>query len=287
MQHNINTICVCGAGTMGTGIALCAAQHGFTAIVFDINPATLASSQASVQQTLRQLLAKQKITAQQQHDIFNRLSFTAHLQQATAPLIIEAIVEQYAAKQQLFQQLATINGHNCIFASNTSSLSITQLQAQIPHPHRVVGMHFFNPATLMKLVEVVKGQHTSATTIQTATAVATAMGKTAVQCTNSPGFIVNRVARPYYLEAMRLLQQGVATPQQIDAILESTGFKMGPFKLMDLIGIDVNHTVSTQLWEALGHPPRLQPAALQQALVDAGQLGRKTGKGFYHYQPQP
>jgi 3-hydroxybutyryl-CoA dehydrogenase len=282
-EHSVKTICVCGAGTMGTGIALCAAQHGYSTLVFDISPATLANSQASVQSSLQQLLSRQKITTQEQQDIAGRMVFSNHLQHCVADVIIEAIVEQYDSKQQLFQQLAAINPPQTIFASNTSSLSISQLQAQIPQPERVVGLHFFNPAPIMKLVEVVRGTQTSNATLQAATSVAIGLGKTPVLCADSPGFIVNRVARPYYLEAMRLLQQGVASPDQIDAILEAAGFKMGPFKLMDLIGIDINYAVSGQLWQALGQPPRLQPAAAQKALIEAGKLGRKTGAGFYDY----
>jgi 3-hydroxybutyryl-CoA dehydrogenase len=170
-----------------------------------------------------------------------------------------------------------------LFATNTSSLSVTALQSEIPHPERFAGMHFFNPANIMKLVEIVKGQYTSDATIQRLTELAIAMGKTPVQCKDSPGFIVNHVARTYYLEAMNLVEKGFATFETVDEIMEATGFKMGPFKLMDLIGMDINYKVSCEVWEALGKPDRLKPSNLQKEKVAEGALGKKTGKGFYTY----
>ena len=198
-------------------------------------------------------------------------------------MVIEAIVEKVSPKVILFNQLAIINTPSTIFATNTSSLSITEIQSAIIHPQRVVGMHFFNPAPVMKLVEVVKGPQTNDTTIQAIYELCINMNKTPVICKDAPGFIVNRVARHYYLEAMHLVEQGIATIENVDTIMEATGFKMGPFKLMDLIGLDVNLAVSKSIYEAFDNEERFAPAALQIDKVSKGELGRKTGKGFYEY----
>jgi 3-hydroxybutyryl-CoA dehydrogenase len=200
-----------------------------------------------------------------------------------AEVVIEAIVERPDVKAGLFSQLNEVNGKDCLFASNTSSLSITQLQQMVPYPERFAGMHFFNPANIMKLVEVVKGEFTSQETVDILYALSAAMGKVPVHCKDAPGFIVNHVARTYYLEAMHLVENGLANIETVDEIMEATGFKMGPFKLMDLIGMDINYKVSEQVWEALGKPERLKPSSLQKEKVDAGELGRKSGKGFYTY----
>lgn len=265
---------------MGSGITQVAALSGFTAIQFDVNEATLEKSQAAIATNLQYLVDKQKISAQQKDTALQRIVFTSQYGQCVAGLVIEAIIENLDAKLELFGQLAQINSSNTVFASNTSSLSISSLQQQIAHPERVAGMHFFNPAHIMKLVELVKGQLTAGNTIEILREICVQMGKTAVVCQDSPGFIVNRVARPYYLEALRLLESGAATVETIDRIMEATGFKMGPFRLMDLIGLDVNYSVSQIVWEALGKPERLRPSAIQKAKVDAGELGLKTGKGF-------
>jgi 3-hydroxybutyryl-CoA dehydrogenase len=276
----LQTICICGAGTMGSGITQVAALSGFTAIQFDVNEAVLEKSRAAIFTNLQYLVDKQKISAQQKEAALKRIVFTSQYSQCVAGLVIEAIVENPDAKLELFGQLAQINSSNSIFASNTSSLSITDLQKRIANPERVAGMHFFNPAHIMKLVELVKGKLTDDKTIEILREVCLLMGKTAVVCYDSPGFIVNRVARPYYLEALRLLESGAATVESIDRIMEATGFKMGPFRLMDLIGLDVNYSVSQIVWEALGQPERLRPSAIQKGKVNAGELGRKTGKGF-------
>jgi 3-hydroxybutyryl-CoA dehydrogenase len=211
------------------------------------------------------------------------IQYTTDIHEAKADLIIEAIIEKMEAKVNLFQQLHAINAPTTIFASNTSSLSIDQLQKQLPNPERVAGMHFFNPAHIMKLVEVVKGMSTADETIHILTSVCKQLQKVAVVCKDAPGFIVNRVARHYYLESMRQVANGHASIESVDAILESTGFKMGPFKLMDMIGNDINLSVSQSLYDAFNHEPRFEPALMQKNIVEKGQLGRKTGKGFYEY----
>lgn len=279
----IQTLCICGAGTMGSGIAQAAAQAGIYSVLFDLNTEVLQKAEAAIQQNLQSLVTKQKITAEQKETIIGHLSFTSDLNNCIADVIIEAIIEKPEAKIALFNQLAEINHGETIFASNTSSLSITQLQQKIMQPQRVAGMHFFNPATIMKLVEVVKGDQTIDPVIEQLIALAKQMGKTPVLCKDAPGFIVNRVARPYYIEALKLAEDGVAGFATIDALMEASGFKMGPFKLMDLIGNDINYAVSCSVYEQMGKPARLQPSPIQKEKVETGKLGKKTGEGYYQY----
>ncbi|RFM30514.1 3-hydroxyacyl-CoA dehydrogenase family protein [Deminuibacter soli] len=276
-------VCVCGAGTMGSGIAQLCAQAGFSTLLFDISEPMLDTGKQHITGNLDKLVAKGKLTAAAAAAITGRIRFTSRITECIADLVIEAIVEKKEAKTDLFTRLAQINTPQTIFATNTSSIAIAAIAAGVPGEERVLGMHFFNPAPLMKLVEIIRGPKTSDTVVQSVTGLAAMLGKTAVVCKDGPGFIVNRVARPYYLEAMRLVEQGHTTIEQADRLLEATGFKMGPFKLMDLIGMDVNYSVSNIVWNALHQPARLQPSALQQQKVAAGELGRKTGKGFYQY----
>jgi 3-hydroxybutyryl-CoA dehydrogenase len=282
-MNTIHTICVCGAGTMGSGIAQVAAQAGFTTIQFDVNDAMLQKSKTAIEKSLQTLVDKNKITQEQQQNTLSKLIFTSNSNDCIADLIIEAIIEKKEAKVALFNSLTKLNNKQTIFATNTSSISINDISNEIENPANLVGMHFFNPATIMKLVEVVKGTHTNETVVQTIVALCKQLNKVPVVCTDAPGFIVNRVARHYYLEAMKLIEQNLATIENIDAIMEATGFKMGPFKLMDLIGMDINFGVSNIVWEALGKPERLTPSNIQQQKVATGDLGRKTGKGFYEY----
>lgn len=283
MNDSIQTIGVIGAGTMGSGIAQVAAQAGFATLLVDVQPAMLDKAKAGIQKNLQYLTDKQKITADEAMVIMGRIQFLNTVSDCKADVIIEAIVEKMEAKLDLFAQLATVNSADTIFATNTSSLSVSAIQQQVADPQRVVGMHFFNPAPLMKLVEIVQGGQTDEAVVASTYQLAKQMGKTPVLCKDAPGFIVNRVARPYYLEAMKLVEQGLATMENVDAALEAAGFKMGPFKLMDLIGLDVNFAVSTSVYEQLNSPARLQPSPLQQQKVAAGKLGRKTGEGFYTY----
>ena len=282
-MYLINTICVCGAGTMGSGIAQVAAMAGYTTIQFDVNEEMLVKSKMGIEKNLLWLFEKGKINSEQQIQCLERIRFTNNLSDCVADLIIEAIIETKEAKSALFNQLSDINSSNSIFASNTSSISITEIASSIPNPERVVGMHFFNPAPVMKLVELVKTVLTDTKTLDAVVALTIKMDKTPVICKDAPGFIVNRVARHYYLEAMKLVEQGFATIETVDAIMEATGFKMGPFKLMDLIGMDINFSVSKIVWDALGRPERLMPSPLQKQKIESGELGRKTGKGFYSY----
>jgi 3-hydroxybutyryl-CoA dehydrogenase len=281
---NEKRICICGAGTMGSGIAQAAAQAGFPVILYEMYAPTLEKANLSIQQNLSALVSKAKLSAQQSEAIFNAIHFTSQIGDCRADIFIEAIVEKAEAKIGLFNQLAALNAADAVFASNTSSLSIASIAAGIPHPERVCGMHFFNPATIMKLVEVIRTGKTDQPTIDKVLHLCQAMGKTAVICRDAPGFIVNRVARPYYIEALRLLEEDVADISTIDAVMEAAGFRMGPFKLMDLIGNDVNYAVSCSVFEQLGQPERLRPSSIQEALVKNGSLGRKTKKGYYPYE---
>ncbi len=276
------SLVVCGAGTMGAGIAQTAAQHGIPVLLFDLSEPVLKKAEEQITQRLQNLVQKQKITASALESILQTITYSTDISLCKAPVLLEAIVEKLPAKTALFGELAAINGAQSIYATNTSSLSIETIAAAHPFAHRVIGMHFFNPAPLMKLVEVVTTRHTSADVIESITALATNMGKTPVICKDSPGFIVNRVARPFYIEALRLAEQGIPV-SLIDDLMEAAGFKMGPFRLMDLIGNDVNYAVSCSVYEQLGNPERLHPSALQEQKVKEGRLGKKTGAGFYTY----
>lgn len=281
--ENIRTICVCGAGTMGSGIAQVAAQSGYNTIQFDVSEAMLQKSKISITASLQKLVEKNKITEVEKNIITSRLLFTNKIEDCKADVIIEAIIENKEAKIDLFNKLALVNSADTIFATNTSSISITQIASQTSVASRIAGMHFFNPAPLMKLVEIVTTKNTSKEIAETLVALTKQMGKTPVICRDAPGFIVNRVARHYYLEALKLVENGIADVESIDAVMEATGFKMGPFKLMDLIGLDINYSVSNIVWEALDKPERLRPSPLQKQMVEKGELGRKIGKGFYKY----
>lgn len=268
---------------MGSSIAQAAAQHDFHVILFDLNAGMLQKAKAVMESNLQTLEQKNKIAAGAGAAILSRIQFVADINDCIADLIIEAIVEKPAVKVGLFNQLAEVNHSEVVFATNTSSLSVTEIAKKVIHPERVAGMHFFNPATIMKLVEVVATPFSNEQTIETIVQTARQMDKTPVLCQDAPGFIVNHVARPYYLEALRLIEQGVADFQTIDSLLEASGFKMGPFRLMDLIGNDINYAVSCQVYDALGKPDRLQPSPIQKEKVETGQLGRKSGKGYYEY----
>lgn len=277
------TICVCGAGTMGSGIAQVAAQSGFSTVLFDLNIDMINRAKASIDNALAKLEAKGKIAGGSKSSILNLIQFTTKLEDCKADVIIDAIIENLDAKVDLFNKLSAINGAQTIYATNTSSLPVTQIAIATKDHTRVAGLHFFNPAPVMKLVEVVAGESTSPEVINELVELSRQMGKTPVVCKDAPGFIVNRVARHYYLEAMYLLEKGAADYETIDKVLESAGFKMGPFKLMDMIGMDINYGVSKIVWEALGKPARLTPSPVQKEKVEAGHLGRKSGKGFYNY----
>jgi 3-hydroxybutyryl-CoA dehydrogenase len=268
---------------MGSGIAQVAAQSNFNTILFDVDKTATSRAKLSIEKNLQYLVDKEKISLSNKTEIYNRIQFTNEIESCTGEVIIEAIAEIEEAKVSLFNELAKYNNEEVIFATNTSSLSISSLQEKIVFPERVAGMHFFNPAYIMKLVEVVKGVHTRDEIANAIYDICKQMGKEPVMCKDSPGFIVNRVARHYYLEALKLVEEGNATPEEVDTILEASGFKMGPFKLMDLIGLDVNLAVSQSMYLAFNKAERFKPSPIQEKKVAKGDLGKKTGKGFYDY----
>jgi len=271
---------------MGSGIAQLCATAGCNTILYELDPATLDKSRRSIQRNLELLVEKNKIQRGENETILQRLHFTNDLQECIAEIVIEAIIEKESAKLEMFERLAVLNSEETIFATNTSSLSVSGIGNKIVNPSRVIGMHFFNPAPVMKLVEVVRAGKTSEETVSSIVAFAKQLGKTPVVCKDSPGFIVNRVARPFYIESLRLVEETNIDFKTIDRVLEETGFKMGPFKLMDLIGNDVNYSVSAGVYDQLSKPERLKPSYIQAEKVDKGELGRKTGKGYYEYKQQ-
>lgn len=282
-MYSINTICVCGAGTMGSGIAQLVAQNGFKVIQFDVSSEMLQKSKAAIEKNLDRLVEKEKLNIDQKKEALQRIAFSSSINDCIADLVIEAVIENKAVKQLLFDDLNLINTKDTIFATNTSSIPVAVLSDGKNYARRFAGMHFFNPAPVMKLVEIIRTENTSKQTIEILSQLAKQLGKTPVVCNDAPGFIVNRVARPYYLEAMQLLEKDIAGIKTIDEVMEATGFKLGPFKLMDMIGMDVNYAVSNIVWEALGKPERLMPSSIQKNKVEANELGIKTGKGFYNY----
>lgn len=282
----IDSICVCGAGTMGSGIAQAAAQAGFHTLLYELNTTVLQKAAETIRRNLQALAGKGKIDPGEAEKIFQRIHFTDDVQTCLADFFIEAIIEKTEIKTALFNQLAELNHSEAVFATNTSSLPVSAIAKEVMSPGRVIGMHFFNPAPLMKLVEVVRGEQTNEATLALTLELAKQMGKTPVVCRDAPGFIVNRVARPYYIESLRLAETGAIEPATIDQLLEATGFKMGPFRLMDLIGNDINYTVSCSVYEQLGKPERLKPSFLQEQKVKEGKLGKKTGEGYYNYSTQ-
>jgi 3-hydroxybutyryl-CoA dehydrogenase len=281
-------VAVVGAGTMGAGIAQVAAAAGHPVLLCDAAAGTAEAARIRIGAALERAERQGRLAPRERAATLARIT-TCHGLDALAPagLVIEAILEDLEAKQALFEALEVFLEPTALLASNTSSLSITALAARLKHPDRVVGMHFFNPAPRMALVEVVRGLASAPAAMATALATAEAWGKTPVEVRSTPGFIVNRVARPFYGEALRALAEGAADTATIDAVMRAAGgFPMGPFELIDLIGVDVNLAVSRSIHTALQYDPRYAPSLIQQELVDAGWLGRKAGRGFYDHAPE-
>lgn len=283
MDTSMN-VAVIGAGTMGSGIAQVAAQAGHKVVLFDTRKEAVDKALAGLRKVLDRLVEKGKFTAEQADGIHGRITPASDLKDlAGSGLVIEAIIEDLGIKQKLFAELEGIVATDAILATNTSSLSVTAIAGGLKHPERMVGLHFFNPAPLLPLVEVVPGLASDDALASRCATLMTAWGKVPVLCKDTPGFIVNRVARPFYGEAIRIYEEGIADMPTIDAAMKSVGFRMGPFELMDLIGNDINFTVTKTVWEAFFYDPRYKPSFTQQRQVESGRLGRKSGRGYYVY----
>lgn len=281
----MNTIGIIGAGTMGSGIAYVAATAGRPVLLNDISDERLHNALQHIQSLLAKAVEKKLLSPSTADEAVLRIRTSQHIADLSpATIVIEAASEDIGVKKDIFRQLDSACADDAIFATNTSSLSITDLASATKQPERIAGMHFFNPPHIMKLVEVIRGDLTTDQTISTLVELTTSFGKAPVVVKDTPGFIVNRVARPFYLEALRLLGEGVSTVEEVDRIVRlEGGFKMGPFELMDLIGIDVNYAVTQSVYEQFFNEPRFRPHPIQRRMVQAGILGRKTGKGFYEY----
>jgi 3-hydroxybutyryl-CoA dehydrogenase len=281
----IRTIGVIGAGTMGGGIAEVVALAHLDVVLHDVSAAMLKEAMERIKEAFRSGVRKGKITTTEATEALSCIHPRRNFQDVRdADFIIEAAAESLPVKQEIFRKLDAIVAPDAVLATNTSSLSVTAIAAATKTPESVVGMHFFNPPPVMRLVEVARGKQTSAEAIKTTCDLAVTLNKVPIVCRDSPGFIVNRIARPFYGEALRMLGEGVAPVGEIDRIIRlEGGFKMGPFELMDLIGIDVNYAVTNSLYEQFKREPRFQPHPIQRKMVEAGTLGRKTRRGFYPY----
>lgn len=268
---------------MGSGIAQVFASHRFKVLLYDVSEEAVGRAKLLLAAQLDKLVEKNKITASERERTIANLQYSTNPDDCLGDLVVEAVVENLDIKCNLINHLLAINSNNTIITTNTSSLSLTSIASKITSPSRFAGMHFFNPAPLMKLVEIVRTSFVADDLIASLAGVATALGKTPVICNDSPGFIVNRVARPYYLEALYLAETTNTPLEDIDRLMEASGFPMGPFRLMDLIGNDVNFSVTNIVYDALHQPERLKPSPIQALKVTEGMLGRKSGKGFYDY----
>ncbi|MEV7613058.1 3-hydroxyacyl-CoA dehydrogenase [Streptomyces sp. NPDC089799] len=282
------TVAVVGAGTMGQGIAQVALAAGHRVLIQDVDQARARAGRDAVLERVERLVAKGRLDRDEAEAMAGRIGAAHALAElADAALVIEAIVEDPAVKRDLFTALEKVVAPDALLATNTSSLSVTELAGALEHPGRFVGLHFFNPAPLLPLVEVVSGFATDPAAAERAYATMSAWGKSPVRCADTPGFIVNRIARPFYAEALAVYEERGADPATIDAVLrESGGFRMGPFELTDLIGQDVNEAVTRSVWESFFRSPKFLPSLAQRRLVQSGRLGRKSGQGWYAYGPE-
>ena len=276
---------IIGSGTMGIGIAQVAATSGCDVFLYDTNSNQTEKSLVNLKNTLNKLVEKGKISTEKSHDISSKINpCNELLGLKDCDLIIEAIIENKEIKTKVFQDLEELVSENCVISSNTSSISITSLSSELKNPERFIGIHFFNPAPLMPLVEIIPGLLTKENLATEIFSLMKSWGKIPVIAKDVPGFIVNRIARPFYGEALRIVEENLATVEQVDDAMKTLGnFKMGPFELMDLIGIDVNFSVTKTVYQDYFYDPKYKPSLLQQRMSEAKLLGRKTGKGFYDY----
>lgn len=282
-EENIHIIGIVGAGTMGQGIAQVCATSGYTVLLYDVAGDLIQKGISNIEKILQVSVEKNKLTAGQKQEALNSIKPCESLEQLKADLIIEAAIENLEIKRKIFTTLEKINSPDCILTTNTSSIPVTQIASALQKPDRFAGLHFFNPAHIMKLVEIISGVGTSDTTVNVLKAFSKKLGKISVVAKDSPGFIVNRVARHYYVEALKLLEENAGDVKTIDTLMKASGFKMGPFELMDLIGVDTNFSVTSSMYNAFHQDSKFRPSRIQQQKVEAGHLGRKSGKGFYDY----
>jgi 3-hydroxybutyryl-CoA dehydrogenase len=275
---------VIGAGVMGRGIAQVSAMAGHEVVLFDINHEVLASAKAAVSKNLNKAIELGKLTEEGKLATDANLQYTNSIADVRVDLIIEAIVERLDVKAKVLADLAEINGEATIYASNTSSIPLTQIAANFMYPKQVVGIHYFNPAHIMKLVEVISAEQTAPEVVKVALEYVKSVNKTCVVAKDAPGFIVNRVARHFYVEGLKILEEDVASHDVIDDLVRASGFKMGPFQLMDLIGVETNLSVTESMYQLFNYDQKFRPNRIQQKKVQAGYYGRKSGKGFYNYE---
>jgi len=283
---SIKNIAVIGAGIMGQGIAQVCAVAGYPVMLYDIQADLTRTAIGAIRKNLEIAVSKNKLLGTERDEALARIQAVGDFRQLQVDLVIEAVIERLEVKQKIFSELEKINALDCVLVSNTSSFPITHLASVLKHKERFAGLHFFNPAPVMKLVEIIKGAATSVSTIKLLSTFVESVSKTSVIATDSPGFIVNRVARLFYTESLRIVEDGVTDFKTVDSLIRSSGFKMGPFQLMDLIGIDTNFAVTTAMYDAFYQDPKFRPSRMQQQKVDAGHHGRKSGKGFYEYPPE-
>ncbi|MFY0593279.1 MAG: 3-hydroxybutyryl-CoA dehydrogenase [Roseivirga sp.] len=283
MLDEISSVAVVGAGTMGQGIAQISAFAGYNVVLYDLEESALQKAEQIIASNLSKGIERGKLTKEQKADTLNRITYSDDDKSLVADIVIEAIVENLDVKRSLFKRLEELNSEKTILATNTSSIPITRIGAGLNNPERFVGMHFFNPAHIMKLVEVISGAATSKEVANTVYELANKLSKVPVMAADAPGFIVNRVARHFYVEGLKVLEEGVCDVEGIDRLIESSGFRMGPFRLMDLIGVDTNYSVTESMFNAFHQDSKFRPSRIQQQKVDAGHHGRKSKKGFYTY----
>jgi 3-hydroxybutyryl-CoA dehydrogenase len=284
LSNVIKSILVCGAGTMGAGIAQLAIESEFDTFLFDTDKYALENARIRIDNSLQKHIEKEKLKNDEKDRMLSHLKLSDNFKEIQADMIIEAIVEKIEDKLSLFKDLSQHFPPETILATNTSSLQVTEIAAAVPQKRRVIGMHFFNPPAAMKLVEIVKTTYSDAVILEAAVAFVKRLGRIPVLVKDSPGFIVNRIARQYYLEAFRIAEDQMADFRTIDYLLENAGFRMGPFALTDLIGQDINYATTQSLYRAFFQEPRFRPSVLQAGLIKAGHLGKKSGKGFFEYE---
>jgi 3-hydroxybutyryl-CoA dehydrogenase len=283
-MNSIKCVGIAGAGVMGAGIAYCSAIAGYEVLLFDTRSEALEKGLLYIDKELGKARDKGKLSEADILAAKERIRLCDSAEELVADLIIEAVIEKLEVKQELFRTLEAVNGAHTILATNTSSIPVTRIAAALQHPERFAGIHFFNPAHLMKLVEVIAGARTNTETLELSRAYAESLGKTVVLAQDAPGFIVNRVARHYYVEALKIMEEDVAGFEAIDRLMEASGFRMGPFRLMDLIGVDTNYSVTESMYNLFSQDGKFRPSRIQKQKVDAGLHGRKTGEGFYRYE---